>query len=211
MIFLGARGEADAFGDFVLGRFAADVAARGRRCVVDCVLPGHTADLWDAVVEVPAESGEVADWLEAPALRERAARVAVYAVSESIGKDDGLARGRPTPGVKVIVPWVGRDDVARSEQRRHWDEHVPLANRIHVGVRRYERNWVDALVLAPTPEPPAYQGVACQQFDSFDDLEKRSFDRPESVRVIQDDVADFIARFWVLLATEHVLDAKGAR
>lgn len=119
-----------------------------------------------------------------------------------------MQRARPTPGIKLVAAWIGRDDVAREDLRRHWDEHVPLANRIHIGVRRYVRNWVTALASAPTPFPPPYQGFAFQYFDSQADLIERSFDRPESVQIIADDVADFISSHEVLLTTEYL--AQGA-
>ena len=207
LVFLTGRGDASVFRTWVAERFAPDLAARVEACVLNQVLDGSPSDTWTALVEAWGDGADVLACCDTAELRGRAARIAAYACTEVVEKDDGVVRGEPTPGVKLIAPWIGRDDVARTQIRRHWDEHVPLANRIHIGVRRYVRNWIEGVALAPTPFPPPYQGVAFQYFDSPKDLAERSFDRPESVQIITDDVADFITRHEVLLATEHVIKA----
>ena len=123
-----------------------------------------------------------------------------YAVTELVGKDVGPPRSWPTAGIKWIVPWIGRSDVPPAERRRHWDEHVELANRVHVGVSRYVRNWVDSPLSAGAPP---YQGIAMQHFPSEADARERLFDSPASVRLITGDVAKFIADHLVLPSAEY--------
>lgn len=207
MTFLAATQDPSAFGDWVLRQFGPMLAAQAQGCVVNLVVPGESTPVWDAVLELWSDSDDVLALLDTPELRMRAARSVTYAVTELPGKDSAARRGQPTSGIKLIAAWTGRDDVAPTEIRRHWDEHVPLANRIHIGCERYVRNWVTALAIAPSPYPPAYRGVAFQYFASQQDLVERSFDKPESVQVINDDVADFLASCDVLLATEYLLKA----
>ena len=101
------------------------------------------------------------------------------------------------------MPWIGRSELTPAEQRRHWDEHVPLANRIHVGCTRYVRNWVEAPTANHGAAAPPYQGIAMQHFLTEQDLRERSFDSPTSVQVIKDDVAEFIAEHLVLQTIEY--------
>lgn len=133
-----------------------------------------------------------------------------YRVTELVEKDELRTAGAPTPAVKLIAAWQARTDIARTEARRHWDEHVPLANRIHIGCVRYVRNWVDALAMSSSACPRPYQGIAFQYFRTREDLEQRSFDTPQSVHVIQNDVAEFIASFDVLIASEYIFEAGSA-
>lgn len=205
--FIAARGEAEAFGKWILKSFAPGFASQSAGCSVNLVASGETRSEWDVILEIWSDSADILLLLDAPEIRQKLRRIASYRVLEAIEKDDGVQRARPTPGIKLVAAWIGRDDVAREDLRRHWDEHVPLANRIHIGVRRYVRNWVTALASAPTPFPPPYQGFAFQYFDSQADLIERSFDRPESVQIIADDVADFISSHEVLLTTEYLFKA----
>ena len=202
--FLAAKGNAEDFGRWVLEDFAPELALRIAGCAVNIVMPGEAPPSWHVVLETWSDSAEALPEPQAAELRSRCECIASYRVLELVEKDDGVPRGRPAPGIKLMAPWIARSDVERSEIRRHWDEHVPLANRIHVGARRYVRNWVE---FPAGPAAPPYQGIAFQYFDSRKDLIERSFDRPESVQLIADDVADFIARHEVLLTTEYLLKA----
>jgi hypothetical protein len=158
---------------------------------------------WDAVTELwRHDEAELQAGFEAELAR-RCSQLAEYAVTELVGKDLGPDRGWPTLGIKTVVPWIGRSDVSVDERRRHWDEHMPLANRVHVGVTRYVRNWVEAPASRAVSAAPDYQGIATQHFLTQQDLETRMFDSPASVQVIADDVADFVAEHVFLVTTEY--------
>lgn len=156
---------------------------------------------WHVVIEAWTDERTLADFMSRllPLISARA----VYRVTELVEKDEGPGAGWPVAGVRMIVPWIGRSDVGPVEQRRHWDEHVPLANRIHVGVTRYVRNWVEGTVGDDARSAPPYRGIASQHYPSERDLRERSFDSPASVQVIVDDVADFIAEHTVLQVVEY--------
>jgi hypothetical protein len=200
IVFLKAAGPARVLRDSLLTRFASGPPPGCIASTVNLVSSGDPAPPWDAVVELwtrPASIGApaLAALPDAPGCR-----VAAYLVTEMIEKNAGPPKGWPTSGVKMIVPWIGRADVPPAEQRRHWDEHVPLANRVHIGVSRYVRNWVDSAVSI---DAPRYQGIATQHFPTEADLHDRLFDSPASVQLIVDDVTDFIAEHVALRVLEY--------
>jgi hypothetical protein len=200
MVFLEARDSAAQLHASLLTGFPA--LAQGASAVaVNLVQTADPGIRWHAVLEIWGGQPETS--LRDAEIGPHVARRAVYRVTEFVEKDVGPERRWPTPGPKLIVPWVGRPDVTPAEQRRHWDEHVPLANRIHVGCTRYVRNWIEAPAPGSASTAPPYQGIAIQHFLTDADLRERSFDSPASVQVIHDDVADFIAEHVVLQAVEY--------
>lgn len=131
------------------------------------------------------------------------ATLASYLVEECVERDSpALATGTGPHGRKLVTCWRARADLTSAQARQRWDEHVPLARRIHVGCQRYVRNWVLALVRASGDFPPIYSGFAFQYFASARDLAERLFDSPESAGVIQHDVAAFIDTFEVQVCTD---------
>ncbi len=200
IVFLKAPGPAHELCDSLLTRFASGPPSGCIASTVNIVVPGDPPPPWDAVVELWPHPDAIATPAITGLLEAHGCQMAAYLVTEMIEKDTGPAKGWPTGGVKMLVPWIGRSDVPPTDQRRHWDEHVPLANRIHIGVSRYIRNWVDSAVSI---DAPRYQGIAMQYFLTEADLHERLFDSPASVQVIVDDVADFIAEHVALNAVEY--------
>jgi hypothetical protein len=202
IVFVRARASAGSLHHWLLARYAPGSLAAAAAVSVNVVSPSDDGAPWDAVIELWGGHATASPGSLRTDLEPHAAALAIYRVTELVGKDTGPHRGWPTAGVKLVVPWIGRSDVTPAEQRRHWDEHVPLANRIHVGVTRYVRNWVDWPAPGTDAAQPPYQGIATQHFPSERDMIERSFDRPESVQVIAADVADFLAGHIVLRTQE---------
>lgn len=179
-----------------------DLARTASRCVLNLVTPGE-GSRFDAVIETWATSSKPLAALLLPAWTERTRAVA-FQVSEHIEKDQlEMSPGHPTPAVKLIAGWTRRDDLSPIEARRHWDEHVPLANRVHVGCARYVRHWVQGIAHAHADDVPPYQGIAFQYYRTQMDLEQRSYDKPESVALINDDTAEFLSSADVMHVVEH--------
>jgi EthD domain len=202
IVFLEARGPAAQLHACLL----AGVPSRMRgitALAVNLVQGADPGTPWHAVLELWGDQTLAQSPWEDAEIDRRVARRAVYRVTELVEKDVGPARRWPTAGPKLIVPWIGRRELTPAEQRRHWDEHVPLANRIHVGCTRYVRNWVEASAPNLAATTPPYQGIAIQHFLTEQDLRERSFDSPASVQVIQDDVAEFIAEYMALQTVEY--------
>jgi hypothetical protein len=195
-------GDSLALRRWLLEEFAPQLARAGLPCAVN-VVGEPSANLAHVVLETwAADPADVARIHTSKVLEQ--AHLVTYLVREWIEKDELGAAGSPTSAIKLIAAWEAREDVARTDVRRHWDEHVPLANAIHIGCVRYVRNWVDGLAASSEYYPRSYQGFACQYFRSHQELVERSFDRPENRAVIEADVADFLTRFDVLLTTEYL-------
>lgn len=210
LVLLGARRGARDLHHRLLERYVAGPPDGCAAIAVNLVESRGEPSAWDAVVELWCAADRSRESRAIAAVTLDAARCAVYRVTELVEKDTGPPRGWPTPGIKSIVAWTGRSDVVPREQRRHWDEHVPLANRVHVGVSRYVRNWIESPEPGTQAEIPPYRGIAMQHFPSEADQRERLFDSPDSVPLILNDVADFIAEHVVLTATEYYRPAETA-
>ncbi len=202
IILLQARCSPGELHDCLLVRFRSPTVSASR-VAVNLVQKTDTAVPWDAIVEIWSEQADIRSSWDDKEMDQHAARRVVYRVAEFVEKDTGPERGWPTSGPKLIVPWIGRAELTPAERRRHWDEHVPLATRIHVGCTRYVRNWIEAPAPNTDSTTPPYQGIAMLHFPTEQDLRERSFDTPASVQVIEDDTTEFIAEHVVLQTSEY--------
>ncbi|MCS6933435.1 MAG: EthD domain-containing protein [Acetobacteraceae bacterium] len=132
-------------------------------------------------------------------------------VSETVEKD-GLARppGRPAPGVKFLSLLRFHADLPPPAARRLWAHHAALALRVHVGMARYVRDWVEEASPGPSPVGP-FQGIAELHFPSQEAMLTRWFDSEAGRAAILHDVGHFLAGATRLYTTEHVLKAPPAR
>ncbi|UXJ50260.1 EthD domain-containing protein [Pseudomonas citronellolis] len=165
----------------------------------------HQTIGYDLLLEQDADSPQALDVLYRQFSSQ--ATLTSYLVEEHVEKDSpNMSSGTGQHGRKLITCWQARADLTLDQARRHWDEHVPMANRIHIGCRRYVRNWVRALARASGDFPPIYTGFTFQYYASAQDLAERMFDSPESACVIQRDVEEFIDTFEVQVCTERLLE-----
>jgi hypothetical protein len=146
---------------------------------------------YDVIVEL---------WSDLPALRRRSGLVCVCEVDESVEKFIPSLSGGP-PRVKLfsfIEPLAG---LTTSDFRRHWDEHVPIARRVHRVCVQYVRHFVTATY----PAPQVFTGIGMIAFATLKDLEERSFDTPDGEAEVMADTAEFVGTRNVVYTTEHVL------
>ena len=80
--------------------------------------------------------------------------------------------------------------------------HVPLALRVHAGVAKYVRNWIEE-PLSPTTAQT--RGIVELHFDSITDLEQRWFDSERGRAEIIQDVGHFLKSAVRMFTTEHLL------
>ncbi|SCW61272.1 conserved hypothetical protein [Sphingobium faniae] len=148
---------------------------------------------YDAVIELWSDAAPDidalhADWAEAT----------IRSSAQVIGKP--AARPVPvgiTPGLSQLSFIRAIDGLPLAEAERHWDEHIPLARAIHIGMNRYVQDR-----LSP-PDP--WFGMAHLHFPDEAALRDGLFRSPEDVAVINADVAEFVSDYATMLAIEHVV------
>ncbi len=173
-------------------------AERASRIVVQLAAPAQAEPpIYDAIVEIWSDApivldGMAADW----------DRIDIRSSQEVIGKAaDRTAPVGVSPGLSQLSFIQAIDGLPRAEIERHWDEHIPLARDIHVGMDRYVQ---DRLSAAPEGARPWF-GMAHLHFPSADALRDGLFRSPDDVAVIGADVAEFVSDYATMLAIEHVV------
>lgn len=217
-VFLAAP-EGTARADFrarVLAELAPPLAAGVERLSVDLVDATPATLPWQRPGEpaAPAEPDfdAVIDlWGSDAALAAALARLtasipgvprASVRVAESIEKDElPRAPGR-APGVKFLALMHFCTDLPPAAARRLWTHHAPLALRVHIGMARYVRDWVEQAEASPLA---TFQGIAELHFPSVEAMATRWFDSEAGRQAIIHDVGHFLAFAKRLYTTEYVL------
>ncbi|WP_372617442.1 EthD domain-containing protein [Falsiroseomonas sp.] len=128
-------------------------------------------------------------------------------VSESVEKDALPRPAGQAAGVKFLSLMSFHEDLPAPVAQRLWAHHAGLALRVHVGMARYVRDWVEA-TDAHTLPVPRFHGIAELHFPSVEAMTTRWFDSEAGRAAIVHDVGHFLARATRLYSTEHVLKAR---
>ncbi|SEJ14127.1 hypothetical protein SAMN05216201_10534 [Pseudomonas linyingensis] len=162
---------------------------------------------YEVILQVWCESGADFERLLAVGEAELQEWVEVlhcYRITETevLHKPDLLV-GKPTPGYKLLRGLFFHEDMPDSAVQRSWERHQHLAVKVHVGLARYVRHWVDEVL---SEDAPAIRGLSELHFPSEEALLERYFDSPRGQEEILHDIGHFIGggthRFF---AREHVL------
>ena len=172
--------SADAFARRLVGSAGPKLVASGARSVSVNVADAQ-ADLGSTVPirdSGPEFAGVVSFWLGCvddrpayePVLRDSAARIAGYLVTESVPRDFDRRTwpdGARSPGVKLISVFEQPARLSRDEFIARWHgSHTPLSLEIHP-LWRYVRN----VVARPlTPGAPSYAGIVEEHVRELADL-----------------------------------------
>ena len=160
--------------------------------------------LYDAVVEIWSDA-PVADAIAADPLF-IAIKTDVRTSQEVVGKPgagpgSGAAPMGVTPGLSQLSFIRALDDLPRSEIERHWQEHIPLAKAIHVGMNRYVQDRLSPGGVDASP----WFGMAHLHFPDETALRDGLFRSADDIAVITADVAEFVADHATMLAVEHIV------
>jgi hypothetical protein len=143
---------------------------------------------------VTAEDFRAAARIAEPTLRARGTRFVSYRVTPHLEKDPRIAEagaGGTRPGMTFITPVTWLAGLSRTEARRHWDEHVSSALRIHGGLTKYERNWVDEVVSWSADAKPV-DAYADFSFRTRQDFVEKFFAGEADLLEVTQDIANFI-------------------
>lgn len=160
----------------------------------------------------PAYATVVEIWSDAPLAAEIAADAAFGPPGVADVRTSQEVIGKPAPAIAPAGPVAGLSQISfiaalpgldRAEVERHWSEHIPLANAIHVGMERYVQ---DRLSPAAAGHAPWF-GMAHLHFPDARALTEGLFRNDEDIATITADVAEFVAEHATMLAREHVVKA----
>lgn len=164
-------------------------------------------DAFDVIIQVSLSDHSDYERIVKPALERLRGRCGVhhvYQVTESeVFHRPMLSRGAPTPGIKLMRGLFIFEDLPDPAARRIWEHHSGLATKVHVGLARYARHWVDAVL---TEGSPKIRGLSDLHFPDEASMRERYFESPRGRDEIMHDLGHFIAggtqRFY---GTEYVL------
>ncbi len=215
------KGTADPFKSWCLESLGPQLLARApaiERLIVNLAVPTPSAqpygsseslqgDAFDVVLQIWVSDRAVLEAALRPLAEEFAARTRlqhVYQLTDTeVLRAPGFADGTPTAGIKLMRGLYLFDDLPDAAAQRIWAHHSNLAVKVHVGLARYARHWVDAVL---TPHSPAIRGLSDLHFPSEEAMRDRYFDSPRGRDEIWHDIGHFISggtqRFY---AAEHVL------
>lgn len=157
--------------------------------------------VYDRVMEIWADAS-VGDGIAADPLLAAHWELDIRSAQQVVGKEgNGPAPMGVTPGLCQLSFIQAIDGMPRAETERHWDEHIPLACEIHVGMNRYVQNRLSPADAEAAP----WFGMAYLRFPDEAALRDGLFRSAEDVAVITADVAEFVADYATMLAIEHVV------
>ena len=192
-------GTPNAVGDWVK---AQDWAENATRLVAHMGLPAPVEA--GGAPQPPAYDTVIEIWSDAPIAPDAFDggwdRAILRASTPVIGKAPMAEVGvGQTSGLSQLSFIRAIDGMARAEVERHWDEHIPLARDIHVGMNRYVQDRL-------SPAEPWF-GMALLHFPDEAALRDGLFRSADDVAVITADVAEFVQDYATMLAVEHFLKA----
>ncbi|MDM0085386.1 hypothetical protein QTI17_32830 [Variovorax sp. J31P179] len=200
-----SAGKAELFKEWLVSEFAPSRAGSGELIVnVATTAPAglalygsaesNSGDQYDAVIETTCENGDALRTFIDELRRDAPVSVPLghgYAVeTHTVLHRAGFEAGRPTPGYKLLRGLYLFEDLPDAAAKRMWAHHSGLATRVHVGMARYARHWVDARL---TPEAPAIRGFSDLHFPDEDAMRHRYFDSERGRQEIVHDIGHFIA------------------
>jgi hypothetical protein len=167
-------------------------------------------DAFDVVLQVwvPTLQALVAAWRPVAERFNAKVRVQhVYRLTETVVLcKPEQAQALPTPGIKLMRGLYLYDDLPDAAAQRMWAHHSVLAVKVHIGLARYARHWVDEVL---TPGSPAIRGLSDLHFPDEASMRERYFDSPRGRDEIQHDLGHFIRggtqRFY---GREHILKPR---
>lgn len=107
------------------------------------------------------------------------------------------------PGIKIMRGLYLYDDLPDTAAQRMWAHHSNLAAKVHIGLSRYARHWVDNMI---TEHSPQIRGLSDLHFPDLDSIQNRYFDSERGREEISHDIGHFIQDGTVrFFAQEYIL------
>ncbi|MDM0116086.1 hypothetical protein QTI66_28350 [Variovorax sp. J22R133] len=203
-----SSGQGDALRGWYLEQYANRLLSsaeglKGYRVNVDTVPPpglelyggaeSARAEPYDLIAQMWFDSREAFERATQPLAEELAVHAPVhhvYRMSETVVLErPEQLQGNPSPGYKLMRGLFFYSDMPDSAVKRSWARHQDLAVKVHIGLARYVRHWVDEVL---TEGAPGIRGMSDLHFPSADAMINRYFDSPRGRDEILHDIGHFI-------------------
>lgn len=168
----------------------------------------------DAVIQLwPHPQCNVTEFLQSlqQVLQEKAATMHIYQVSDTevLNRQVLESATAPVPGIKIMRGLFLYEDLPDTAAKRMWAHHSNLAAKVHIGLSRYARHWVDRVI---TEHSPQIRGLSDLHFPDLDSIQNRYFDSERGREEISHDIGHFIQDGTVrFLGEEYILKNEISR
>jgi hypothetical protein len=148
----------------------------------------------DVVVQLwPHLQCNVANLLQSlqQVLQEKAAKMHIYQISDTevLNRQELDSSTVQVPGIKIMRGLFLYEDLPDTAAKRMWAHHSNLASKVHVGLSRYARHWVDQVI---TEYSPKIRGLSDLHFPDLESIQNRYFDSERGREEISHDIGHFI-------------------
>lgn len=151
-------------------------------------------DALDAVVQLwPHSQCNVTEFLQSlqHVLQEKAAKMHIYQISDTevLNRQVHESATVQVPGIKIMRGLFLYEDLPDTAAKRMWAHHSNLAAKVHIGLSRYARHWVDQVI---TEHSPKIRGLSDLHFPDLESIQNRYFDSERGREEISHDIGHFI-------------------
>jgi len=148
----------------------------------------------DVVVQLwPHPQCNAADLLQSlqQVLHEKAAKMHIYQISDTevLNRQELDSSTAQVPGIKIMRGLFLYEDLPDPAAKRMWAHHSNLATKVHIGLSRYARHWVDQVI---TEYSPKIRGLSDLHFPDLESIQNRYFDSERGREEISHDIGHFI-------------------
>ena len=148
----------------------------------------------DVVVQLwPQPQCNTADLLQSlqQVLQPKVAQMHIYQITDTevLNRQTLEAGSIHVPGIKIMRGLFLYDDLPDTAAKRMWAHHAHLASKVHVGLSRYARHWIDQVI---TQHSPKIRGLSDLHFPDVDSIQNRYFDCERGREEISHDIGHFI-------------------
>jgi len=165
-------------------------------------------DTLDVVVQLwPHLQCNTVDLLQSlqQVLHEKVAKMHIYQISDTevLNRQELDSSTALVPGIKIMRGLFLYEDLPDTAAQRMWAHHSNLAAKVHIGLSRYARHWVDNII---TEHSPQIRGLSDLHFPDLDSIQNRYFDSERGREEISHDIGHFIQDGTVrFFAQEYIL------
>lgn len=124
-------------------------------------------------------------------LQPKVAQMHIYQITDTevLNRQALKAGSMYVPGIKIMRGLFLYDDLPDTAAQRIWAHHSKLATKVHIGLSRYARHWVNQVL---TQHSPKIRGLSDLHFPDLYSVQNHYFDSERGREEISHDIGHFI-------------------